>query len=710
MAPLFLFLLFQAGPLTGARDFQARLTADVRRGVEAWQANFPRWQQDAPQQLAQAYALAPMTWLHARTGDRRLLDWARQDIVFMARRQKLVHGFHVSAFIDTYRYLRDAGVLQSEDQQAVEAIIHRTLADQMDFADWGAHNRSVVLATGYYKACQAMPAHPDARKWRAWADSLMSESWQRWSVEDAAMYQSFWLYHMLEGAEASGRMDEFLRSIPARFYFEQYSRLLTPIGLMPDFGDSEWYGLSEWYYAVMTKAASHYRDGRYLDHAIRFYETQATGTLSGSPLLCAGAALRWLDPDVTREPLRLTRSEEVLDDLVGKKIVFRNDRGRDSAYLLLNYRDEGAYGRYTRDHLDQVLAAYEEKPHHGHADENAILHFMDGQTLLLGDGGYRPLDDYFGGWRADVFHNKLVARQGWSMRGGVMDYLLQDKLYRRVETEKLHFARFGLLDYSRTRLKDEQLGYTGDRIVLFVPSTSMAVVVDSVRIERGGHKLFANVWHPENILRRGDGWVVSWPEKINWRTQTWQNSHNRDLLIQFLDRPGKVTGEKRISRRWGQSDAFYEYAWSRWFDGQWLTFVTVLQPHPAGAFRQEMLKAVEAVPSPDRRAMMLRFNVNGKPVVAALKLDRAIGLTNLRGRPQWDWQTGKLDYGPLTTDADFAFVQDADFGFMNATRLDLDGRTLFAMPVSSRIYQGPFPESVAEPRGKLPYYHAPVEQ
>ena len=707
MAPLFLFLLLQSAPVTDARSFQARLTEDIRRGVEAWQANYPRWKQNAPKQLADAYSLAPMVWLHAHTGDKRLLEWALEDIVFMAREQKFVHGFHVSAFIDTYRYLREAGALRGEDQKAVEAIIVRTLADQMDFADWGAHNRSAVLATGYYKACQAMPQHPEAKKWRAWADSLVSEGWLHWSVEDASMYQSFWMYHMLEGAEASGRTDDFLRSIPARFYFEQYSRLLTPIDLMPDFGDAEWYGLSEWYYADMVKAASYYHDGRYLDHAIRFYETQSKDTLSGSRLLCAAAALRWLDPNLKREPLHYGASEEVLEDLVGKKIIFRNDRGKDSAYLLLNYKDEGAYGRYTRDHLDQFLAAYEEKPHHGHADENAVLHLMDGQTLLLGDGGYRPMDDFFGGWRADVFHNRLVARQGWSMHGDPMEYLLQDKLYRRVTTEKIHFARFGILDYSRTRLKDEQLGYTGDRIIVFVPSSGMAIVVDSVRIDHGGHKLFANVWHPENILRRGDSWVVSWPEKINWRSAVWQNQHNRDLLIQFLDRPGKTTGEKRISRRWGQSDSFYEYAWARWFEGQWLTFVTVLQPHPAGRFREEMLKAVEAVPAPDHRSLTLRFQENGKPVAAGIKLDRTIGLTNLRGRPEWEWQTGKLEYGPLVTDADFAFVQGDDFGLMNATRLDFNGRTLFEMPVSTKIYQGPFPDSAPAPRTKLPYYRSP---
>ena len=279
-------------------------------------------------------------------------------------------------------------------------------------------------------------------------------------------------------------------------------------------------GGNEWFFPVMARAGSHYRNGRYLDHAQRAYAAQPPP----ASYYCVAAAVKWLDASVATTPYPLRRSEEVLEDLAGKKIVFRNDRGPASAYLLLNYRDQGPYGRLTRDHLNQVLAAYEEKPHHGHADENSINHLMDGGTVLLGDGGYRPMDDFFGGWRADVFHNRVVARAGWPMRGDVFDYLAADKLYSDVTTEKVHFARFRPLDYSRTRLTDPALGYTWDRIVVFVPSSAMSVVVDSIRVDREGRRVFANVWHPENILSKGEGWGGFLAE-----------THRRDRL--FLGEP-----------------------------------------------------------------------------------------------------------------------------------------------------------------------------
>jgi len=698
-------LLLVASCAFGQQSFQQRLIRDVSQGVEAWRSAFAEIERkNDPKRLIEGYGLSAMVNLHARTGDSALLAEARREMLWSAAQGRPIHAFHVPAFIEAYLYLRSR--LTESERARVEALIRLTMRSQYDFPDWGAHNRSVVQANGYYYAAKAMPADPEAPKWRLYGDALISESWGRWSVEDASMYQSFWLFHMLETAEAAGRVDELMNSIPTRFYFEYYSRLMLPNGLMPDFGDADWWLRSEWYFAVMTRAGSYYRNGRYLHHARRFYEAQTRAPLSGSVLYCAAAALKWLDPAVPETPYPLTRSEEALEDLVGKKIVFRNPAG---AYLLLNYRDQGAYGRYTRDHLNQVLAAYEEKPHHGHADENSITHLMEGGTLLLGDGGYRPFEDFFGGWRADVFHNRIVARAGWPMRGDVFDYLAADKLYREVTTEKVHFARFGPLDYSRTRLRDPALGYTADRIILFVVETGMTIVVDSIRIDREGRKVFANVWHPENILSKGEDYVVSWPKRIGTVGPYWENPHTRDLLIHFLDTRDKFIASKLITRRYNPSEVFYEYVANHFFAGQRLVFTTVLAPHAAGTFRKEMLDAVRIIPG---SALGLEFSIAGKPVTVGLKLDQTIGLANLKGRPMWDAAAGTVGYGKLRTDADFAFaMEDAgggEFGLMYATRLEYGGKTAFEMPVTPQIYQGPFEYRVPDARAKMPFYRGPL--
>src|SRR5262249_20868089 len=100
-------------------------------------------------------------------------------------------------------------------------------------------------------------------------------------------------------------------------------------------------------------------------------------------------AHRWAD-DYVKPQAPSNGSQEVLEDLIGKKIVFRNGWDRDSTFMLLNYRDEGDGGRLGRDFLRQTLSVEEEKMTHGHADENSISLLMSGGSVLLHDGGYRP--------------------------------------------------------------------------------------------------------------------------------------------------------------------------------------------------------------------------------------------------------------------------------------------------------------------------------
>ena len=693
------------------RALEQRLAGDLARGVELWRESWAKRKQSAQKGQAEGYAFVAMAALHAKTSQERYLAWAREDMLWMAERGWLIHPFHVAPFIEAFIYLREGGKLGAAERRSVEDLIRATLRSQYEYPDWGAHNRSTIAAAGYYRAAEAIPADPEAPKWKRYGDALMSESWGRWSVEDASMYNPFWLFHVIRGAEATRRLDELMGFITTRYYFEFYSRLLAPNDMLPDFGDGEWTSFWEFYFADLMRAGSYYRNGRYLDAARRLYNAHATRPLSGYQLYCVAASLNWLDTSIPITPLKLTQSEEAIEDLVSKKIVFRNDNGRESSYLLLNYRDQGSYGRFTRDYLNQVLAAYEEKPHHGHADENSVVMLMDGGTVLLTDGGYRPGDDYFGGWRADVYHNRVVARAGWPMYGDVFDFLEGNRLYSPVETEKVHFARLGALDYSRTRLRDTTLGYTADRIILFAVETGMYIVVDSIRVDKAGHRTFANVWHPDDILKQGDGWVVAWTPKIHIRTDAWDNPHTRELLIRFVENRDAVRATKSIRRKWHESAVFYEHASNWFFEGQRLTFVTVLMPHAPGKFDEKMLDAVRVIPGSNRehRSLGLRFEIGGRPVTVGLKLDQNIGLTNYKGRPMWDYEAGALDYGPLRTDADFAFVVDKggqlEYGLMYAARLDYEGKTLFEMPVTRVIYQGPISYKVPDARAKMPLYH-----
>ena len=702
---------------------QQQLLDDVTQAVERIHNELVKTK-DATRrkQMLQGYAwtLAPIAMLHEHTGQARYLEWAKQGLMWMVDSavesdgsiRPLLSSFRVvQPFCEAFLHVQQHGALSSDEVARVQQQIGVSADTHLDSTDWGAHNRATVDAAGFYFAATTVPDHKNAARWRQYGDALIEDSWGRWSIEDASIYGPFWLFYLMRTAELQGRTDEFMNFVTTRYYFEFYRGLIMPNGMLPDWGDGDWTHMWHWYMATMVRAGSVYGNGEYLYFAQRLYETHRAmglrepihgflpeGLEQGDGLYCAATALRWLNPSVRVKPYELTRSEEIVDDMLSKKIVFRNAHGSNSSYAMLTYRDLGPYGRYQRDYQNQQLAAYEEKPHHGHGDENSICVLMDHGTVLLSDGGYRrsPHD----GWRADLYHNRLVARLGWPINHEVMSYLQQNRSYAPVQTEKIHFGNFGPLDYSRTRLIDNERGYTADRIVLFLVNPGIHIIVDAIHIDRDGHKLFANMWHPDSIIKQGDfdrengHWVRSWPPRVPIRQEYWTNAHERELLIEFLDNRDKYTQVREIDRRFNPSQAFYQFLYSHFFKGQRLAFVTVLTPYAVGGFQESMRGSVQLIHDAERsfRTLGLHFHLDEAPVTVGLKLDQTIGLTNLRGRPMFDWQTGRITYGDLKTDADFAFVVDrgkkADIGFINGSQLFYQDNLLFDMPLNHHMYQG----------------------
>lgn len=710
------------------QDFAQRLTDDTTNIATAQHDKLIKNKQSNAAKVARDYVwvLPALTVVHSKTGDKKYLDWAREDLLYMVQtadklpgnERFLLSSFRlVQPFCEALIYLRERKVFNRAEQKQIEDFIAANVATHYDTTDWGPQNRGDIDGAGFLIAAKAVPDHPEIKKWRKYGDALLSDSWGKWSVEDASIYQPFWLYYLYTAAETRNRVDELMYLPQPRFYPEFYSRLLLPNEMLPDWGDSDWTHSWHWFAADMARAGSYYKNGRYLYFSARLYEyyrrLEKSNFLTGDAIYAMSGALRWIDEKVAIEPYKISHSEEIVDDLISKKIVFRNDKDKASSYLLLNYRDMGAFARDNRDYQNQQLTAPEEKPHHGHADENSVIVLMDDRTVLLHDGGYRR--SFHDGWRADFYHNRVVARTGFPVDGSdPFDYIRQDKTYHEVQTEKIHFGTFETLDYSRTRLVDEERGYTGDRIVLFVPATGMYVFVDNLLITRAGHKTFANIWHPDNILKSGENYVVSHPSRIAIRKEFWLNEHNKELLIQFLDNRDKRSGITEIDRRFNPSKTFHQSLANYFFAGQRLTFVTVLMPHQPARFNEKMLQTVGVITDSNRdnRSLGLRLNLPNQVVTIGLKFDSTIGLSNLIGRPLFDYETGKLSYGNLTTDADFAFVaertNEIEYGLMNAAKLEFNNQNLFEMPVNKKICQGPTKFRVPNARDRMPRYHDSV--
>jgi hypothetical protein len=382
-----------------------------------------------------------------------------------------------------------------------------------------------------------------------------------------------------------------------------------------------------------------------------------------SPVLGVGDAyhlsdaFRWADESIPAErPAGL--SQEVLEDVIGKKIVFRNGWDTLSTYMLLNYRDEGDGGWQDREYLRRTISVEEEKMHHGHADENSIVLLMDRGSVLLHDGGYRDAlpSGRFGAWRQDYFHNRIVARKDKrDTSQNVMEFLRNSGAYRPVRTQKVEFQNLAAVDMSRTRLVDENLGYAWDRTVVYVEDPGYFVVIDGIRVLRPDYFTFTNLWHAQRIVRKGPHFY----SVVNDSIRTFPFRTNRALLIAFPETYGKTDGVEPISRQHQQEQAIYQTQSSQYKTNDLECFVTLLIPHDRDAEAEKILRGFRMLPtSAPYRAVGMEIPGKGGTSMLMVKMDLEMEVARENIRPRYQYDLGKVTCGPFETDAWFLFATE----------------------------------------------------
>jgi hypothetical protein len=431
--------------------------------------------------------------------------------------------FTVMRYIRAYDILKSSGVLSKTENQKIKNDIADSMTYLLRTQEWGPMNRTALRAESLAWAVRALPDHHFSPKWEMQRKALGDDNWGNWQIEDATIYHGVWLYAMLGYAYALNKMEKLL-STPEMYYYAHYFlQLMSPAGMIPDFGDANW--LSNWsrFLVFFEAAANHYNSARMKwaasTIARKFIDFEKP-TNVGLGYILLDCFLWGRDDIPVQVPESL--SQEVMEDVQGKKIVFRNGWESHSTYLLLNYRDEGDGGLNFRDYLRDTIPVEEEKMTHGHSDENSIVLLMSGSSVLLHDGGYR---DYmpsgpFGAYRQDYFHNRLCVRgekiwmgqkKGefrYSIRDAVpgqsvLDFLHNAGSYKKVRTQKVDFLSLDDFDYSRTRLIDDNMGYEADRIIVYVKEPELFVVFDVFKAQKEGYFTLSNLWHTRQIITRG---------------------------------------------------------------------------------------------------------------------------------------------------------------------------------------------------------------
>jgi hypothetical protein len=377
-------------------------------------------------------------------------------------------------------------------------------------------------------------------------------------------------------------------------------------------------------------------------------------------------------------------SEEVMEDLVGKKIVFRDGWNEDATYLLLNYRDEGPYALMARDYLRHTIPVEEEKMHHGHSDENSIVLLTSGGSVLLNDGGYRPRmpSGPYGEYRADYFHNRLVWRNGKLGREqSLWEFLRNSGGHREVESEKIDFWTADRFDMSRTRVTDERGGVKHDRVIAWLKPENVFVVFDIVKFLETGYYTLATLWHTTTVVDQGESYFVTAVDQIRGQPQP----RGVALRLDMPQRGIRHQGSFELVRNNESNTAIHQSLASHYLEGQVESFVTVLTPVPRERPGASVVEEIEVIEPPEERAGIgVVLRIGEEEIYVAAKTDLEFGILTANKRPRYTFDSGKVGYGPFATDADF-FIAEVGGDFVEWAGTNLVGvrfraEELFAAP------------------------------
>ncbi|MDA0336631.1 MAG: hypothetical protein O2782_15825 [bacterium] len=617
--------------------------------------------------------------------------------------------FVLPYYCEAYGMLRHHPCLTAEDHETIGAIIADSVAPLFRFPEWGSHNRAMLRAWTLAAAAAVCPDRPERADWEQLGWQIAADSLTGWTVEDAASYHALWSRALIPYVDLSNRQAAFYREPTTRFYFEYNLNLLCPIGGLADFGDSDWAPSLQLYVAVFERAASAFRDPHYRWAAGEMYRRMqarvAPGAFFGDPCAWVHCA-QWMDDTIQAQPPDWG-SREVLEELAGKKVVFRSGWEPESTFLLLNYKPETDYGRTIRDYMRNTISVEAEKAHHGHSDENSISTLISDGVLLLHDGGYRERVPN-GKYRADYYHARPVVRRGLLRQGeSVYEFLHSDGHHRPMQTERIDFRTFREVEFSRTRASDTHTGYTHDRIVIYLKRLNWFVVVDAILFEQTGPYSVSNLFFTHEITASGTTQPSgSWPAG-NWfdtrigGMRGYEPANvDRRLLVSYIGRESAWQGSEPVQRYYRDEVLMHQSVSGRAVRGHRQVFCTALIPHAGTADPATLAASVSLAPVSrpvnfPGQAVALQVRHGQECVTLGIQLDLQAATRFADVRPRQDWDSGRTKYGDWETDANFFYGRQGSDGphwaWTEATRLEFGGRELFQGP------EGSFPLQYIEP-------------
>lgn len=681
----------RADYLSTIKSTEAEIWQGYENDLDAWRRSDAATRPPEPPKPSNHWARFSGL-LYSVTGERTYAEHAREILVNMPASD----NFYT---IQVIKQIEDSGLLTGRDLEIIHEKIHEAAERAVLYwPEWGAMNHATNgVVNNLTAVMQYMPDHPDHARWRQKRDINLSASWGLWSIEDSQIYIPVWIKPMMQYAKLENREEEFFAMPMTKYYFDYLVQLVTPGGQIVEFGDGR-YGQGytwDWMISVLEKGAAVYRDGRMKWAAHRIYEAHVQ-ELRHEPSAEIVEAYMWAD-DTIQEEVPTDGSRLVLEDYVGKKVVFRSGWDRNATYLFLNFMDDPPFGVDGKEHMITTINVEAEKNHHGHADENAIGLLMKDGSILLYESGYRETSSTGpdGQFRADAFHNKLVVREGQAEDNWrLMPFLLDGGRYKFVKTKLMHFRRFKEVDISRTRLTYEELGYQWDRLINYVKGREWFIVFDIVKILKDGDRTLANLFytqHIEDFDVNNPNWFDTYYRTVAAEPTLMPfyageaNKEDTRLLIYFPGGDSFRVGAEQLRNSSQTEWAVYSAKADSFKRGDLLVFTTLLIPHAKSVDARDLVASLNKLEIfRQENGYGLKLPTKGGYLQFNAMLDLEAEYLEENVRPRYNFESGRADYGALTTDARYSYLHKSDrellYSFFKASRLILNGKIIFDAP------------------------------
>ena len=214
-----------------------------------------------------------------------------------------------------------------EEWQEAEALSFAHVEYLFRDYEWGCHNRAALRGISMLLFGLLFPEHARAEDCIRAADNFFELSLGEWSIEDATSYLGIWCNCIAEYTQYRGIWNFRIEGILS-YYAHYFLAMLLPSGGLPEFGDSRFdSGTSSCLALGFTELMAKKLRSPVLKYSAerQFKNMTEHLTMDNGVQYERGLtnAFLWGDDSITAEEPNLL-SCEVLEDLVGKKVVFRD--------------------------------------------------------------------------------------------------------------------------------------------------------------------------------------------------------------------------------------------------------------------------------------------------------------------------------------------------------------------------------------------------